>query len=108
MFGDVAAAIKHCLSVGIRDVRLAKYTDRWELLGYIKPFGATGLDLSSTEMIGELRKSVATNRALRERQRDLKMRLDHVAAELKEQKKHWPFKRKPVSDDPPDNAMQPP
>jgi hypothetical protein len=103
VFGDVAAAIKQCLSLGIRDVRLGKFTDTWKLEGYLQPFGATGLDLSNEKIVAELRKSIEENRALREKQRELKMKLDHITAELKEWKKQRPFKRKRVSDDPPED-----
>ena len=107
VFGDAVAAIKHCLSVELRDVRLARFTDSWELQGYLDPFLATGLDLSSNVMVAELRKSIETNRALREKQRELKMDLDGIAAELKERKKARLFEREPISDDAPKNADEP-
>lgn len=67
VFGDALAAIKYCLSYELRDVRLARLTDSWELQGYLDPFLGTGLDLSSNAMVTELRKSIETNRALREK-----------------------------------------
>jgi hypothetical protein len=98
VFDDVAAAIKHCLSIGIRDVRLLKFSDTWKSKGYLEPFNARGLDLSSSAMVAELRVSIDRNRALREKQLELKVQLDCVAAELKEQKKQLPFKRKRVAE----------
>ena len=98
VFADVAAAINCCISLGVRDVRVAKYTDEWELEGYLELFGAQGLDLSSNAMVAELRRSIEENRALREKQRDLKAQLDSVAAEGKETKKKIPFKRKKVGE----------
>ena len=107
VFGDALVAIKYCLSYELRDVRLARFTDSWELQGYLDPFLTTGLDLSSNVMVAELRKSIETNRALREKQDELKMHLDGIAAELKERKKARLFERQPISDDAPKNADEP-
>ena len=93
VFPDAGTAIKHCLSVGIRDVRLAKFTEAWKLKGYLEPFGAGVLDLSTGVIRAELLKSIEENRALFQKQRELTMQIDRVAAELKERKSNCRLRR---------------